>query len=150
VCRVIGDASIGEAGTKRGISVAGSTRASGIWRILTGILLIVVALFHLYLVIVAHVGGTLGVLFVLQAIAAVVLTVALFVTRGRLRAVATVLSLLFLIGSLAALLLALTVGFFGITEVWTFTLVPATVVVEAIGIVVAAITTAVVLRRRSV
>jgi hypothetical protein len=34
--------------------------------------------------------------------------------------------------------------------VWTFTLVPATVVVEAIGIVVAAITTAVVLRRRSV
>jgi hypothetical protein len=61
--------------------------------------------------------------------------------------VATVLSLLFLIASLASLLLALTVGLFGITEVWTFTLVPQTVVVEAIGIVVLAITTAVVFRR---
>ncbi|WP_284254275.1 hypothetical protein [Pseudolysinimonas kribbensis] len=126
-----------------------STRASGIWRILTGILLIVVALFHLYLVVVAHVGGTLGVLFVLQSIAALVLAVALFVTRGVLRRIVLVLSLLFLLGSLAALLLALTVGFFGITEVWTFTLVPATVVVEAIGIVVAAIATAVMLRRRA-
>ncbi|MCU1529655.1 MAG: hypothetical protein JWP75_3418, partial [Frondihabitans sp.] len=49
---------------------------------------------------------------------------------------------LFLIASLLSLLLALTVGLFGITETWTFTLVPETVVIEAIGIVVLAVTVA--------
>ena len=51
-----------------------------------------------------------------------------------------------MIASLAALLLALTVGFFGITETWDFTLVIPTVIVEAIGVVVLAIASVVVLR----
>lgn len=115
-------------------------------RMLSAILLAVAGGIHLYLLTVG-VGGLLGVLFVLNGIAALVLAVGMLVTRGVLLRITTVLSLLFLIASLAALLLALTVGLFGIRETWTFTLVPETIVVEAIGIVVLAIATAAVLRR---
>ena len=115
-------------------------------RILSAILLAVTGGIHLYLLTVG-VGGLLGVLFVLNGIAALVLAVGMLVTRGVLLRITTVLSLLFLIATLAALLLALTVGLFGIREVWSFTLVPETVIVESIGIVVLAITTAAVLRR---
>ena len=115
-------------------------------RVLSAILLLAVGGIHLFLVF-DGVGGTLGVLFVLNAVAGIVLAIAMLVLRGRLLKLATVLGLLFLIASLASLLLALTVGLFGITEVWTFTLVPQTVVIDAIGIVVLAITTAVVFRR---
>lgn len=69
--------------------------------------------------------------------------------RGRLVKVTTVLGLLFIIASLLALVLALTVGLFGITEVWTFTLVPETVVIDAVGVVLLAITSVVVLRKVS-
>jgi hypothetical protein len=72
----------------------------------------------------------------------------MLVLRGPWLRIATVLSLLFVIASLAALLLALTVGLFGIREVWSFTLVPETVVVEVIAIVVLAITSGAELRRR--
>ncbi|MDN4613880.1 hypothetical protein P5G50_05380 [Leifsonia sp. F6_8S_P_1B] len=116
-------------------------------RILSALVLAVTGGIHLYLLFVG-VGGLLGVLFVLNGIAALVLAVAMLVTRGALLRITTVLSLLFLIASLASLLLALTVGLFGIREVWSFTLVPETVIVESIGIVVLAITTAAVLRRR--
>ncbi|AYG02308.1 hypothetical protein [Gryllotalpicola protaetiae] len=116
-------------------------------RVISAVLLLGVAGIHLFLVF-DGVGGSLGVLFVLQTIAAVVLAIAELVTSGPLLALATVLSLLFLIVSLLALVLALTVGIFGITEVWSFTLVPETVIVEAVGIVVLAVSSAVVLRRR--
>jgi hypothetical protein len=43
-------------------------------------------------------------------------------------------------GTLLALILALTVGLFGIHEVMSFRLVPTTLVVESIGTVVLAIT----------
>lgn len=115
-------------------------------RILSAIILVIVGGIHLFLVF-DGVGGTLGVLFVLNAIAAFVLAIGMLVLRGRLLQLATVLSLLFLVASLLALLLALTVGFFGIREVWTFTLVPQTIVIEAIGIVVLAVATAVLFRR---
>ena len=128
-------------------SQAGTSHvATRVMRVLSGILLLAVGGIHLFLVF-DGVGGTLGVLFVLNAVAGIVLAVGMFALRGRLLRLATILSLLFLIASLASLLLALTVGLFGITEVWTFTLVPQTVVIEAIGIVVLAITTAVVFRR---
>jgi hypothetical protein len=117
-----------------------------ILRILSAVLLLAVGGIHLFLVF-DGVGGTLGVLFVLNAIAGIVLAIAMVVLRGRLLKLATVLGLLFLIASLASLLLALTVGLFGITETWTFTLVPQTVVVDSIGIVVLAITTVAMLRR---
>ncbi|HVX08583.1 hypothetical protein [Humibacter sp.] len=117
-----------------------------VMRILSAIFLFVTGGIHLFLVF-DGVGGLLGTLFVLNAIAAIVLAVGELVLRGRWLALATVLGLLFLIASLASLLLALTVGLFGIRETWDFTLVPETVIVEAIGIVVLAITTALVVRR---
>lgn len=119
--------------------------AARVLTILSALLLLAVGGIHLFLVF-DGVGGLLGVLFVLNAAAALVLAIAVLALRGRLLKLATVLGLLFLLASLASLLLALTVGLFGITEVWSFTLVPQTVVADAIGIVVLAITTAVVLR----
>lgn len=115
-------------------------------RIFSAILLLATGGIHLFLVF-DGVGGSLGVSFVLNAIAGIVLAIAVLVLRGALLKLAVVLSLLFLVASLLALVLALTVGLFGITEVWSFTLVPETVVVEAIGIVVLAIASATVLRR---
>ncbi|MFC4244346.1 hypothetical protein ACFOYW_13280 [Gryllotalpicola reticulitermitis] len=115
-------------------------------RVISAILLLVTGLIHLFLVF-DGVGGLLGVLFVLNAVAGVVLAVAMMLLRGRLLAAATVLSLLFLVASLLALLLALTVGLFGITETWTFTLVPETVIIEAIGVIVLAWATARAFRR---
>jgi len=114
-------------------------------RILSAIVLLTIGGIHLFLVF-DGVGGILGVFFVLNAIAGVVLAIGMLVLHGRLLGLVTVLSLLFAIASLAALLLALTVGLFGITETWDFTLVPQTVIVDAIGVVILAITTPVVLR----
>ena len=116
-------------------------------RILSAIVLLDVGGIHVFLVF-DGVGGLLGVLFVLNAIAALVLAIGMLALRGRLLRWATVLSLLFLVATLLSLILALTVGLFGITEVWTFTLVPQTVVIESIGIVVLAIATGVLVRRR--
>ena len=117
-----------------------------ILRILSAVLLLAVAGIHLFLRF-DGTGGVLGVLFILNGIAGIVLAIGMLVLRGRLRQLATVLGLLFLIASLASLLLALTVGLFGIHEVWTYTLVPQTVVIDAIGVVVLAITTVAALRR---
>ena len=116
-----------------------------VMRILSAIVLLAVGGIHLFLVF-DGVGGILGVFFVLNAIAALVLAIGMLVLHGRLLTITTVLSLLFVIATLVALLLALTVGLFGITESWSFTLVPQTVVIESIGIVVLAIATWVVVR----
>jgi hypothetical protein len=115
-------------------------------RILSAIVLLVIGGIHLFLVF-DGVGGLLGVLFVLNAIAGFVLAIGMLALRGRLLTIATILSLLFIIATLLALVLALTVGLFGITETWTFTLVPETVVVDAVGVVVLAITSVIALRR---
>lgn len=122
-----------------------SGSALRVLRILSAIVLLVIAGIHIFLLF-DGVGGLLGVLFVLNGIAGIVLAIGMLALRGRFLAIATVLSLLFVIASLAALLLALTVGLFGITESWNFTLVPETVIVEAIGVVVLAVTTAAALR----
>ena len=116
-------------------------------RILSAIVLLAIGGIHLFLVF-DGVGGLLGVLFILNAVAGIVLAIVMLVSRGRLLKLATMLSLLFIIVTLLSLLLALTVGLFGIRESWSFTLVPQTIVVEAIGIVVLAISTAVVLRKQ--
>lgn len=116
-----------------------------ILRILSAIVLFVIAGIHLFLVF-DGVGGILGVLFILNGIAAVVLAIGMLTLRGWLLRLVTVLSLLFIVATLASLLLALTVGLFGIRETWTFTLVPETIVVESIGIVILAVTSAAALR----
>jgi hypothetical protein len=114
-------------------------------RILGAIVLLAIAGIHLFLVI-DSVGGVLGVLFILNSIAAIVLAIGMLALRGALLQVAVVLSLLFIIASLLSLLLALTVGLFGIRETWTFTLVPETVIIETIGIVVLAVASSAALR----
>jgi hypothetical protein len=118
-----------------------------VMRILSAIVLFAIGGIHLFLVF-DGVGGLLGVLFILNAIAAIVLAIGMLTVRGRILKLATVLSLLFIIASLLALVLALSVGLFGITETWSFTLVPETVVIEAIGVVVLAVTSTVALRKR--
>ena len=119
----------------------------GLWtlRILSAILLFATGGIHLFLVI-NGTGGVLGVAFILNAIAGLVLGIAMLALRGRLLQLATVLSLLFLIATLLALILALTIGLFGITEDWDRPLVPQAVIVESIGIVVLALTAGVMLR----
>ena len=123
----------------------GTSRALWILRILSALFLLATGGIHLYLAL-NGVGGFLGVAFILNFVAGLVLAIAMVALRGRLLQIATVLSLLFLIATLGALLLALTVGLFGIHQDWNFTLVPETVIVESIGVVVLAITTVMVLR----
>lgn len=129
-------------------SVAVSTVSAPprVMRVLSAIVLFAIAAIHLFLVF-DGVGGTLGVLFILNAVAGVVLGIGMLAARGRLLTATTILGLLFSIASLLALLLALGPGLFGITETWTFTLVPETVVVDAIGVVLLAITTVLAFRR---
>jgi hypothetical protein len=118
------------------------------WRAASAAFLLAMGAIHLYLVF-HGTGGVLGDLFVLNAIGGLVLAVAIVVARGRLVPVATVLGLLFLGGSWLALVLALTVGLFGIRSSLDYDLAPTTLVVETVGTVVLAITTVLVLRRRS-
>ena len=120
-----------------------------VMRILSAIVLFVIGGIHLFLVF-DGVGGALGASFILNAIAGIALGIGMLTLRGRFLILDAVLGLLFIIASLIALLLALTVGLFGIHEVWTFTLVPETVIVEAIGIVVLGVTSAIALRVREV
>jgi hypothetical protein len=118
-----------------------------IWRVLSALALLAMGGIHLYLVF-DGVGGLLGVLFVLNAIGGLLLAIAMLAAPRRLLAIASVLSLLFMVGTLLALVLALTVGLFGITETIDFTLVPTTLVVESIGTIVLAVTTALAFRMR--
>jgi hypothetical protein len=117
------------------------------WRLLSAIMLLVMGGIHLYLVFYG-VGRLLMAPFVLNAVGALVLAIAVVVLRGRLLSLAAVLSLLFMLGTLVALVLALTVGLFGIHEVLSFKLVPTTLVVESIGTIILAVTVALVLRSR--
>jgi hypothetical protein len=131
-----------------GMSMAGSNRALTILRVISAILLLAIGAIHLFLVA-SGTGGILGVMFVLNGIAGIVLAIAILSLRGRLQTVAIVFGLLFALASLAALLLALTVSLFGITETWDYMLVPQTVALDAIAVVVLAITTLIALRRRA-
>jgi hypothetical protein len=117
------------------------------WRALSVLFLLAMGGIHLYLVF-HGVGGVLGALFVLNAVGALVLAIAMVVLRGRFLLVASVLSLLFMLGTLLALVLALTIGLFGIRESLDFQLVPTTLVVESIGTIVLAVTTALVFQLR--
>lgn len=110
-------------------------------RIASAILLLAIGGIHLFLVIVGA-GGLLVAPFLLNGVAGIALAIGMVALRGRLLLLATVLGLLFAIASLLALVLALTVGLFGIHEHWTFLLVPQTVVVDAVAIVVLAVTSA--------
>ena len=117
----------------------GAARSLMVWQVVSALFLLGMAYIHLHLVL-TGVGGVLGKLFVLNAIGGLVLGIAMVVLRQQLLLVASVLSLLFMAGTLLALLLALTVGLFGIRESWDYQLVPTTIVVESVGAIVLAIT----------
>jgi hypothetical protein len=127
-------------------AVAGQ-RSPILWQVLSALLLLAMGGIHLYLVF-DGIGGVLGVLFVLNAIGGVVLAIAVIATPRRFMPLVSVLGLLFMAGTLLALVLALTVGLFGITEELSFQLVPTTLVVESIGVIVLAVTTALAFRMR--
>src|SRR5437763_5405515 len=91
-------------------------------RIASAALLLAIGGIHLFLVI-DGTGGILGLMFSLNAVAGIALAAGMLLLRDRFLMVDTVLGLLFAIASLLALLLALTVSLFGITEKWTHPLV---------------------------
>jgi hypothetical protein len=130
-----------------GVARPGGARSLMPWQVSSAVLLLVMGGIHLFLVLTGT-GGVLGILFVLNAIGALVLAIAMVVAPRRLLPLASVLSLLFMVGTLLSLVLALTVGLFGIREQIDGELVVTTLVVESIGIIVLAVTTAMVYRMR--
>jgi hypothetical protein len=122
-------------------------RSLMVWQVLSALFLLAMGAIHLYLAL-TGVSGVLGVLFILNAVGALVLAIAMVVLRGRLLLAAGVLSVLFMAGTLLALVLALTVGLFGIGETLHGKLVPTALVVESIGVVVLLVTTALMVRPR--
>lgn len=122
-------------------------RSTLVWQALSALFLLAMGGLHLYLVF-NGTGGILGTMFVLNFVGGLVLAIAIVVARGWLLPVVSVLSLLFMAGTLLSLLLALTVGLFGIRSSLDYDLAPTTLVVESIGTLVLAVTTVVVLRAR--
>lgn len=138
----------GPPGADRAGTTGRSTQQSLLlWRVLSALALLAMGGIHVYLTF-EGTGGLLGRLFVLNGIGALVLAVAMLVVRGPLLRVAAVLSLLFLAGTLLALVLALTVGLFGLRSSLDFQLAPTALVVESIGTIVLLVTTALAVRRR--
>ncbi|MCE7002426.1 hypothetical protein LWC34_06205 [Kibdelosporangium philippinense] len=129
----MGSVSAGGAGSS---AVGGSSLV--VWRILSALLLVAMGGIHLFLVF-EWADGLLGVLFVLNAIGGLILAIGMLV--GRFLPLVSVLSLVFMAGTLLGLILALTVGLFGITETMSGQLVSTTLIVESIGIIVLAVTT---------
>ena len=111
-----------------------------LWQLLSALLLLTMGGIHLYLALKG--AGSLGKPFWVNAVGGLVLAIAMVVLRGRLLLLASVLSTLFMAGTLLALVLALTVGLFGIGESLSYGPVPPTLAVESIGTIVLAVTTA--------
>ncbi len=78
----------------------------------------------------------IGPLFLVNVIGAAVLAVVLLVVPARLLSAAAVVTAAFTAGTLACLILSLTVGFFGGQESLQTPLVPATLIVELAGVLV--------------
>jgi hypothetical protein len=122
----------------------GPLRSVIAWQVLSALLLLTMGAIHL--VIAINGAGSLTKPFVVNAVGGLVLAIAIVVLRGRLLLLASVLSTLFMAGTLLALVLALTVGLFGTHEVLSYRPVPITLIVESIGTIVLAVTTALVYR----
>ena len=125
----------------------GGQRLPTLWRVLSALLLLTMGGIHFYLVLTGF-SGALGVAFVLNAIGGVVLAIAMIAAPRRFLPLVSVLSLLFIAGTLLALVLALTVGLFGMHEQLSTQLVPTTLIVESIGTVVLAVTAGLAFRMR--
>jgi hypothetical protein len=119
-----------------------------VWQVLSALFLLGMGWIHLQAVIFLGTGGLLGILFILNAIGSLVLAIAMIVTRGQLLRVASVLSLLFTVGTLLALILAFNNSLFGIQESISGDLVVPALVEESIAIIVLLVTTVLVFRAR--
>jgi len=128
------------------MSSIAARRSTMVWQVLSALALLAMGGLHVWLVF-HGTGGILGVLFSLNGLGGLVLAIAILVTHGRLLQIATVLGLLFLAGTLLALVLALTVGLFGIQSSLDYDLALTTLIVESIGVVILHVTTAKVVRR---
>lgn len=125
----------------------GGQRSLMAWQVLSALFLLAMGGIHLYLVF-NGTGGVLGRLFVMNAVGSLVLAIAMVVLRRGLL-LASVLSLLFMAGTLLALVIALTpIGLFGIRSSLDYQLAPTTLVVESIGTIVLVVTTVLVFRTR--
>jgi hypothetical protein len=109
-------------------------------------LLVASGLIHLHLWDIAyrHVA-TLGPLFLVQAVSAILIAVAILATRHVL-AVAAGLALA--AGTIAGFILARTVGIFGFTLTFSSGLANTVLVIEIVAVIMLAITVATLLRRR--
>ena len=130
-----------------GVGTAAGPRSLFAWQVVSAFFLLAMGWIHLYRAL-TDVNGVLGVLFILNAVGALVLAIAVVVLRRGLLLVACVLSVLFMAGTLLALVLALTVGLFGIGETLRGQLVTTALVVESVGVVTLLVTTALVIRGR--
>lgn len=82
-----------------------------------------------------------GTLFLLNAIGSGLLVAALAAVPARLRSTATAVIAVFTAGTLAGLIVSLTVGLFGVHESLQTPLVPTTLIVESAGVLVLTATT---------
>jgi hypothetical protein len=121
---------------------ARTDRSLRIWQSLGALLLLAMGGIHLYLVVFSGFDGLIGTLFILNAIGGLVLAVAILASPRRFLFLVSLLSLLFMAGTLAALLISLTpAGFLGVREQMSAQLVTETIVVEAVGTLVLLVTT---------
>ena len=113
-------------GSRVPVSAAGAghrgLRSVIVWQVLSALLLLIMGGIHLVLAL--RGAGSLGKPFWVNAVGGLVLAIAMVVLRGRLLLLASVLSTLFMAGTLLALVLALTVGLFGIGETLSYRPVP--------------------------
>jgi hypothetical protein len=135
-----------ESDTLARISGRGEKLSMLFWQVLSALSLLAMGGIHFFLVL-QGAGNLIGFLFVLNAIGGLILAVAVLVLSRQLLLLACVLGLLFLAGTLLALVLALTVGLFGIREQLDGELVVTTLVVESIGTIVLVVTTALIRMR---
>jgi hypothetical protein len=118
-------------------------------RALSALALLAMGGIHLYLVLTGF-DGLIGTLFVLNAIGGLVLAAAMVAAPRRLLPVAALLGLVFLAGTLLALVVSLTpAGLLGVHEQLGNNLVVPTLVVEALGTIVLLATTVLAFRMRA-
>lgn len=116
-------------------------------RIVGALLVLAAGGIHLFLVLTGA-GGLLGVTFVLNFIAGLALGIGMLVVPRRFLLAVTVLALLFMVASLVALALTLTVGLLGVQPGWDYPLIRETAIIESIGVVVLVAATVIAWRDR--
>ena len=106
-------------------------------RITGAALLAAMGVIHLVLWLQGYrVVAVIGPGFMVNAVGGIALAVAVLLVSARLLPLVAGLSALFMAGTLAALIISLTVGLFGVNEQLDGQLVPTSLIVEAIGTVV--------------